>query len=108
LSAAWGACALCPESLAAPPARHDCCDPDGTSTKAPTSNQPCPRHSLAAGAYDNVKAGSLESATTPLSAAAVLTSAELPAPVHNQHRVDISPVIHAPPDLFLRNSVLLI
>jgi hypothetical protein len=40
--------------------------------------------------------------------AAVLTLAELPAPVHNQLSVDIAPVVHAPPDLFLNNSVLLI
>ena len=63
---------------------------------------------MAAAAYDNVEAGSFQNAPVPLSVAAVLTVTELPAPVHDQLSVDIAPVVHAPPDLFLCNSVLLI
>jgi hypothetical protein len=44
----------------------------------------------------------------PLSVAAFLTVTELPAPVHEQLSVDIAPVVHAPPDLYLHNSVLLV
>ena len=108
LSAAWGACALCPDSQAAPPARHSCCDPHGTSTNTPAPNKPCPRHSLTADTYDNIESGSLQGAPAPVSISADLTLAELPAPVHDQLSVDIAPVVHAPPDLFLYNSVLLI
>ena len=108
MSAVWGACALCPDSQAAPPARHSCCDPHGTSSSAPSSNKPCPRHSLAAAAYDNVEAGSLQSAQAPVSITAVLAVVEIPASVHTQLSVDIAPVVHAPPDLCLYNSVLLI
>jgi len=108
LSAAWGACALCPDSQPTPPARHSCCDPHGTSTNTPSPDKSCPRHSLAADAYDKVEAASLQNASVPLSVAAVLTVTESPAPVHDQLSVDIAPVVHAPPDLYLHNSVLLV
>jgi hypothetical protein len=55
-----------------------------------------------------VEAGSFQNALVPVSVAAVLTVTELPAPVHDQLSVDIAPVVHAPPDLYLHNSVLLI
>jgi hypothetical protein len=105
LSAAWGACALCPDNQASPKAHHGCCDPPGTSTSTPSPDKQCPRHSLAANTYDGVESGSLQA---PVAVAAILTLAELPVPVHNLLSMDIAPVVHAPPDLFLHNSVLLI
>jgi hypothetical protein len=105
VSAAWGACALCPDNLASPPARHGCCPPPGSSSSTSAPDKPCPRHSLSANAYDNVDSISLQ-AQAPV--AAILTLAELPAPVHNHLSADIAPVVHAPPNLYLHNSVLLI
>jgi hypothetical protein len=43
-----------------------------------------------------------------VSITAVLAVVEIPAPIHTQLSVDIAPVVHAPPDLCLYNSVLLI
>jgi hypothetical protein len=105
LSAAWGACALCPDNQASPPARHGCCPPPGTSGSTPAPDKPCPKHSLSANAYDNVDSISLQA---PAPVAAVLTLAELPAPFRIQLAVDIAPVVHAPPNLLLLNSILLI
>jgi hypothetical protein len=90
---------LCPDNQASQKAHHGCCDPPSSD------NKPCPRHSVAAETYDSVEAGSIQA---PAPVAAILTPVELPAPIHTVLSVDIAPVVHAPPDLFLHNSVLLI
>jgi hypothetical protein len=106
----WGRCACCVEVFSAPPSQHDCCKRPhsgdcGTPAPKHPAGQQCPRQTLALENYTPVEPVTgqvlefLPSNPSPeaLPEAAAVFSAS-----------DELPLVHAPPDLYLLNSVLLI
>jgi len=106
----WGQCACCAAVFSAPESPHDCCkrsqsgDCGTPAPKHPVDKQ-CPHQTLALENYTKV-----EPNTGPLLEffPAIPSPEALPEPAAVLITSGDLPLVHAPPDLYLLNSILLI
>lgn len=106
----WGRCACCVVVFSAPESPHDCCkrshagDCGTPAPKHPVGKQ-CPHQTLALENYTSVEPDTgqvLEFfSVTPLPEALFEAAAVFSTSVN-------LPLVHAPPDLYLLNSILLV
>jgi hypothetical protein len=106
-----GTCAFCPVEQQRQPSKHDCCQPARPSDcgqSKPHDSKECPNRHFALENYSKVEADPLLATHAPVAIAMVQPAADVLPPASVHVREAISPLVHAPPDLYLLNSVFLI